>query len=111
MAELEKVIKAWECCNPFNRRCFECPYEDDCLHDNIDRVAIADMVELLKEQQAEIELLKQEKADAVKRITEEIDLNPAYEPDCGYTSEIITFNYQLGYQEGLQKALNIINEP
>ena len=47
---LDKVLKAWECCDPFNRRCFECPYEDDCFHDNFDRVAIADMVKLLKEQ-------------------------------------------------------------
>ena len=57
MAELEKVIKAWECCNPFNRRCFECPYDADCFHDSFDRVAIADMVKLLKEKQAEINKL------------------------------------------------------
>lgn len=57
---LDKVLKAWECCNPLNRRCFECPYEDDCFHDSFDRVAIADMVKLLKEQQAEIEKLKKE---------------------------------------------------
>ena len=49
MEKLEKVIKAWECCNPFNRRCFECPYDADCFHDSFDRVAIADMVKLLKE--------------------------------------------------------------
>ena len=49
MADIEKVIKAWECCNPFNRRCFECPYDADCFHDSFDRVAIADMVKLLKE--------------------------------------------------------------
>ena len=57
---LNKVLKAWKCCDPFNRRCFECPYEDDCFHDNFDRVAIADMVKLLKEQQEEIERLKAE---------------------------------------------------
>ena len=51
---LDKVLKAWECCNPFNRRCFECPYEDVCFHDNFDRVAIADMVVLLKEQQTRL---------------------------------------------------------
>ena len=51
MDKLEKVIKAWECCDPFNRRCFECPYDADCLHDSFDRVAIADTVKLLKEQQ------------------------------------------------------------
>ena len=51
MTDLEKVIKAWECCNPFNRRCFECPYDADCFHDSFDRVAIADMVKLLKEKQ------------------------------------------------------------
>ena len=55
---LDKVLKAWDCCDPFNRRCFECPYEDDCFHDGFDRVAIADMVKLLKEQQAEIDRLK-----------------------------------------------------
>ena len=49
MEKLEKVIKAWECCNPLNRRCFECPYDADCFHDSFDRVAIADMVILLKE--------------------------------------------------------------
>ena len=53
MKKLEKVIKAWECCNPFNRRCFECPYDADCFHDSFDRVAIADMVKLLKEQKEE----------------------------------------------------------
>ena len=46
---LDKVLKAWECCDPFNRRCFECPYDADCFHDSFDRVAIADMVKLLKE--------------------------------------------------------------
>ena len=46
---LDMVLKAWECCDPFNRRCFECPYENDCFHDGFDRVAIADMVKLLKE--------------------------------------------------------------
>ena len=51
MDKLEKVIKAWECCDPFNRLCFECPYDADCFHDSFDRVAIADMVKLLKEQQ------------------------------------------------------------
>ena len=51
MADINTVLKAWECCDPFNRRCFECPYEDDCFHDNFDRVAIADMVKLLKKQQ------------------------------------------------------------
>ena len=51
MADINTVLKAWECCNPFNRRCFECPYDADCFHDSFDRVAIADMVKLLKEQQ------------------------------------------------------------
>ena len=50
MDKLDMVIKAWECCNPLNRRCFECPYDADCFHDSFDRVAIADMVKLLKEQ-------------------------------------------------------------
>ena len=65
MDKLEKVIKAWECCNPFNRRCFECPYDADCFHDNFDRVAIADMVILLKEQQEKIDGLLEELATAI----------------------------------------------
>ena len=46
----EKVIKAWECCNPFNRKCKECPYEKDCYHDGVSRHMVADAVALLKEQ-------------------------------------------------------------
>ena len=48
----EKVIKAWECCNPFNRKCNECPYEKDCYHDGISRHMVADALALLKEQDA-----------------------------------------------------------
>ena len=65
MDKLEKVIKAWECCNPLNRRCFECPYDADCLHDSFDRVAIADMVKLLKEQQEKIDGLLEDLATAI----------------------------------------------
>ena len=62
---LDKVLKAWECCNPFKRRCLECPYEDDCFHDNFDRVAVADMVKLLKEQQEKIDGLLEDLATAI----------------------------------------------
>ena len=47
----EKVIKAWECCNPFNRKCNECPYEKDCYHDGISRHMVADAVAMLKKQE------------------------------------------------------------
>lgn len=67
---LDKVLKAWECCDPFNRRCFECPYEDDCFHDGFDRVAIADMVRLLKEQRETIKNLEQEIRDKNIRLNE-----------------------------------------
>ena len=70
MAELDKVIKAWECCNPLNRRCFECPYDADCFHDSFDRVAIADMVKLLKERQPIVRCV-----NCISRI-------PAKDPDC-----------------------------
>ena len=65
MDKLEKVIKAWECCDPFNRRCFECPYDADCFHDSFDRVAIADMAKLLKEQQEKIDGLLEDLATAI----------------------------------------------
>jgi len=51
MPDREKVIKAWECCNPFNRKCKECPYEKDCYHDGVSRHMVADAVALLKEQE------------------------------------------------------------
>ena len=51
MDKLEKVIKAWECCHPFNRQCDKCPYDAECYHDEFCRDAISDMVELLKEKQ------------------------------------------------------------
>ena len=49
MLDREKVIKAWECCNPFNMKCNECPYEKDCYHDGISRHMVADALALLKE--------------------------------------------------------------
>lgn len=52
MPDREKVIRAWECCNPFNRKCNECPYEKDCYHDGISRHMVADALALLKEQEA-----------------------------------------------------------
>ena len=50
MDKLEKAIKAFECCEPFNRQCDKCPYDEDCFHDQFCYEAIVDMVELLKEQ-------------------------------------------------------------
>lgn len=58
MANVEDVIKAWDCCNPYNRKCKECPYEKDCYHDGISRHMVADAISLLKEQQTVIERLK-----------------------------------------------------
>ena len=87
---LDKVLKAWECCDPFNRRCFECPYEDDCFHDNFDRVAIADMVKLLKEQQERIKVLEDEETAKNKPMKVIYDMNPmtrlpvSFCPICGY---------------------------
>ena len=50
MADAENVVKAWNCCNPFNRKCKECPYEKDCYHDGISMHMVADAIELLKSQ-------------------------------------------------------------
>ena len=49
MPDREKVFRAWECCNPFNRKCNECPYEKDCYHDGISRHMVADALAVLKE--------------------------------------------------------------
>jgi len=62
MPDREKVISAWECCNPFNRNCKECPYEKDCYHDCISRHMVANAIALLKEQEAvepEVEVLNE----------------------------------------------------
>lgn len=66
MNEVENVIKAWNCCNPFDRKCKECPYEKDCYHDGISRHMVADAVVLLKSQQAEIERLIDMNGELVK---------------------------------------------
>ena len=50
--KVNRVNRAWECCNPFNRKCKECPYEKDCYHDGISRHMVADALALLKEQEA-----------------------------------------------------------
>lgn len=51
MTDMDNVKKAWECCNPFKRKCNECPYEKDCYHDGISRHMVADAIALLKEQE------------------------------------------------------------
>lgn len=59
MAEIEKVIKTYECCkNPWNRQCEECPIEKDCWGDGLPTFAIKDALELLKEQQEKIKSLE-----------------------------------------------------
>lgn len=63
---LDKVLKAWECCHPFNRQCDKCPYDDECYHDEFCRDAVSDMVELLKEKQP-IKPIQFEKKSKVTR--------------------------------------------
>ena len=59
MADMEKIIKALECCSqPAIRKCIECPYESYCYHDSLCDIAIHDALVLLKEQEAEIAFLK-----------------------------------------------------
>lgn len=62
MADRENVIKAWECCNLFNRKCKECPYEKDCYHNGISRHMVADAIALLKEQEERIKKLEEANA-------------------------------------------------
>ena len=93
----EKVIKAWECCNPFNRKCKECPYEKDCYHDGISRHMVADAIAMLKEQEA-----------VVKQWTKEIaDNQLAHAPD---ELDRENWDYKKGIWDGLQIAWNIISE-
>ena len=85
MADLEKVIKVYECCkNPWNRRCEECPIEKDCCHDGLPTFAIKNALELLKDYrqhlQNDLETLKEEKrrlefeyeAKAIREKTDEV---------------------------------------
>ena len=77
MADVENVIKAWNCCNPFNRKCKECPYEKDCYHDGISRHMVADALSVIEEQQGRIDnmLSLLGEADREKeRLKEEIEL-------------------------------------
>ena len=67
------------------------------------------IVSVIRELKAENERLMKEKADAVSEIKKEQELNTPSEPIGDYlTSEVINFNYDLGYQDGLQKALDIL---
>ena len=59
MADLEKVIKVYECCrNSWRRNCDDCPIKKDCCHDGLPEFAIWYALELLKSQQEQIEILK-----------------------------------------------------
>ena len=93
----EKVIKAWECCNPFNRKCKECPYEKDCYHDGISRHMVADAVALLKEQEGQVQQWTKEIADnQLAHAPDELDRE--------------NWDYKRGIWDGLQIAWNIISE-
>ena len=50
MADIEKVIKTYECCrNSWRRNCDDCPIEKDCCHDGLPEFAIGYALELLKQ--------------------------------------------------------------
>ena len=66
----ERVLRAWECCNPFNRKCNECPYEKDCYHDGISRHMVADAIALLKEQDERLRKLQKDKDKLCLEISE-----------------------------------------
>jgi len=66
MADVETVIKVYECCkNSWRRKCDECPIEKDCCHDGLPEFAIGYALELLKDYrqhlQSDLEALKEEK--------------------------------------------------
>ena len=59
MADIEKVIKVYECCrNSWRRNCDDCPIKKDCCHDGLPEFAIGYALELLKEQQKQIDELE-----------------------------------------------------
>ena len=105
MADVEKVIKAWNCCNPFNRKCEECPYEKDCYHDGISRHMVADAVAMLKSQQAEIEQMKAQKRKWLQNIADQqLAVSPTgYETEEGLAK-------RTGEWNGLQMAWEILTK-
>ena len=59
MADIEKVIKTYECCrNSWRRNCDDCPIKKDCCHDGLPEFAIGYALELLKEHEAK-QVIKQ----------------------------------------------------
>ena len=94
MAELEKVIKAWECCSPFNRKCNKCPYDEDCYHDEFCRDAISDMVELLKEHKADIEELTAQQDARCDACAKRLELLKEKQPKKGHWKENDDRNFQ-----------------
>ena len=49
MIDIKNVLKAWECCVPFNRQCNKCPYDKVCYHDGFSLVATSHAMTLLQE--------------------------------------------------------------
>ena len=94
-----------------NRKCERCTVKGKSYADCFDNL-FTDALSVIRELKAENERLMKEKADAVSEIKKEQELNTPSEPIGDYlTSEVINFNYQLGYQDGLQKALDLIKTP
>ena len=112
MADIKRTTEGLKCClaRYVDGLCDDCPYMGE-----IDRsymipmkckeIIMRDALELLKEQQAEIERLKQEKADAIeriKRMAEEIPYTPAKTETDGI--------YLSGKYWGMKDALDILKD-
>ena len=91
MANVEDVIKAWDCCNPYNRKCKECPYEKDCYHDGISRHMVADAITLLKERVKTPVFFKQNE-------------DGYFDPECGHCGQYLDKTYSVCPK--CQKELN-----
>ena len=110
--KVDKVEKGLAFCNS-KAICSKCNY---CLTEEsekaCDDILHADALSVIRELKAENDRLKQEKADAVKRITEERDRVCAEtHRDMCYRTDIPADNEAFEYYNGLGKALDIINTP
>ena len=97
MADFEKAYNAYKNCSDPKFDCNKCIYLNNC------KQLDADILELLKSQQAEIDKLKQEKADAIeriKRMAEEIPYTPAKTETDGI--------YLSGKYWGMKDSLDIL---
>ena len=107
--KVEKVKKGLECCKKHD--CDLCPYDSsECWNDTMFEKLSSDALSVIRELKAENERLRQEKADAVKRIADEQTYESSEMNKCGNDGDDWGYGVHAGKYTAYQFALDIINK-